>query len=513
MKKVIKMVLASLLVLIMLAGCTNKAGNTGDSGGNTTGGSGDSQNTGGDTASDLAPVTLKFVFHGEKRSSTDEVWAAIADYTRDTLNADFDIQFVSGEDYMDKMVMMASSGEAWDMNFDADWLTIVRMINQGAYLELEDLLPEYAPTLYSKYQDTGILESATLNGHLYALPWTMTMNFRDMFLWRGDLADEAGIDTSNVKDWESIDALLVALREAYPDRYVHEEVVIPDADGSILKLQYGLGVDLKDPELKVFPLETSETAKTAAKYAEKWQQEGIIRADILTDNLDANMLIDQGRQITAFGNHEKANANRAWAEEGARWDYALVFEDGLFPNRTPLANAMAISVTSENPERTLMFMELLETDEVLYDMVHFGIEGETFEYDGEAVVYPEGMDAANSNYMDWGGRWALWKPQFMRPDATYSEGFWEREAEFAASMPENIASPLDGFVFDSSSVSTEASLRGQIYDDGWKLLSAGLANEPYEAALEKINKESIPVGLEVLMEEYQRQIDEFIASK
>ena len=60
------------------------------------------------------------------------------------------------------------------------------------------------------------------------------------------------------------------------------------------------------------------------------------------------------------------------------WDFVEVYKDDLYANRSPLANAMAISATSENPERTLMFLNQLETDQKLYDMVQYGIEGETY---------------------------------------------------------------------------------------------------------------------------------------
>ncbi len=48
---------------------------------------------------------------------------------------------------------------------------------------------------------------------------------------------------------------------------------------------------------------------------------------------------------------------------------------------------------------------------------------------GERAEYPEGMDGTNSNYMGWGGQWALWKPQYMRPTGGYTDNFWEEEAE------------------------------------------------------------------------------------
>mgnify|MGYP001048428272 FL=1 len=72
------------------------------------------------------------------------------------------------------------------------------------------------------------------------------------------------------------------------------------------------------------------------------------------------------------------------------------------------------------------------------------------------------MNASNSNYMEWGGRWAAWKPQFMRPDASYNEGFWVREAEYAASNPNNVINPLDGFNLVTDDISIEIAERDQI---------------------------------------------------
>ena len=47
-------------------------------------------------------------------------------------------------------------------------------------MNLDELLPEYAPDLYAKYEETGILDSAKNKGHIVCLPWTMTMNNRHL---------------------------------------------------------------------------------------------------------------------------------------------------------------------------------------------------------------------------------------------------------------------------------------------------------------------------------------------
>lgn len=463
----------------------------------------------------LEPVTLHFIFFGDKKSATDEVWAAIADYTRDTLNADFDIQFIAGDDYKNKLTVKAATGDVWDMNFDSDWTGYFQMAANDAYMNLDELLPEYAPDLYAKYEETGMLDATKSKGHITALPWTMTMNNRPFLMWRGDLADAAGlsVDPDTIRTTEDMDKFLHELKEAYPDKYIAERNQIIGGGWQILDDGMGLGINLNDPECKLVAMETTPEYDTMAKYAEIWQKDGIIWKDILTDKLDHNSLINQGKLIAGIGTHEFSTSNRPWVEEGAHFDYAVLYPDELFANRTPLANTMCIPATSENPERTLMFLNMLENDQKLYDMVQYGIEGETYVLDEEGgAAYPEGMDTASSNYQEWGGQWALWKPQFMRPNASYGPGFWEKEAEFAASSDKNVVSPLEGFNFDATAVTTEVAQRNQIYGDANKLIQVGLAGD-YKEAIEKLHADSEAAGLQKILDEYQRQIDEFLAGK
>ena len=274
----------------------------------------------------------------------------------------------------------------------------------------------------------------------------------------------------------------------------------------------GLYINLSDPECKITPAEEIPDYVTAMEYAEKWQKDGIIWKDVLNDQTDRNALLNEGKIITRWGTHEFAHSKKNWVEDGAYWDFVEVYKDDLYANRSPLANAMAISATSENPERTLMFLNQLETDQKLYDMVQYGIEGETYVLNGERAEYPEGMDGTNSNYMGWGGQWALWKPQYMRPTGGYTDNFWEEEAEYAASSDKNLYSPLEGFSFDATDVKTEVAQRNQIFGDAQKLLEVGLAGDT-DTALEKIKTDSEGAGFQSVLDEYQRQIDEFLAAK
>ncbi|GHU71895.1 hypothetical protein FACS1894184_19250 [Clostridia bacterium] len=465
-------------------------------------------------AEELKPVTLSFILFGDKKSAADQVWGEIANQYRDQLNADINVRFIPGDDYKTNLLLMAASGESWDMNFDGNWLSYYQMIAMDAYKDLTDLLPEYAPDLYAAYQESGALNAATYNGKIVALPWTMVMNNRTNFQWRGDLAKEAGIelDPANITDFDDVYEALVQLNAAYPDRYTIE---VSSLDAmkvkySLVDLGNNLVVDLNDAEHKVQALEATEAYREYAQYAKKLQDAGLIWKDVLNDKTDHNALIDQGKLITKWGTSEFARTNRAWVEEGAYWDYAFLYPDGKSANRTPLANISAISDTSDNPERVLMFMNLLQVDQKLYDLMHYGILDTTYVLNGEEAVYPEGMTIASSNYMDWGGRWAFWKPQFMRPDASFHANFWKEEEENAYSNPNNVVSPYDAFSLNSEDISIETAQRDQVHTDADKLISVGLSGDA-DAAVDKLIADQA-ANAAIILAEAQTQVDAYLAA-
>lgn len=71
---------------------------------------------------------------------------------------------------------------------------------------------------------------------------------------------------------------------------------------------------------------------------------------------------------------------------------------------------------------------------------------------------------------------------------------------------------IEGFSFDATDVKTEVAQRNQIFGDAQKLLEVGLAGDT-DTALEKIKTDSEGAGFQSVLDEYQRQIDEFLAAK
>ncbi|OPH55979.1 ABC transporter substrate-binding protein [Paenibacillus ferrarius] len=461
-------------------------------------------------------VSLKFYFAGDRKAATDEVWSAVSNHVKSKgLNVKFDINFIPLGDFKEKMLVMAAAGDTWDMNFDGSWLSYNLMAAKDAYMGLNELLPKYAPNLYKKYQDQGTLAAATVQGQIVGLPWTMRMNQRQFALWRSDMTEIANINPApnSIKTIEDVDHLLYQIKQAYPNEKivrVGSRVIYQLRDEWVDLGFHKLGFYLNDPKVTIKPVEQQPFYKEAAAMTKKWYDDGIINRDAMIDKEDGAIQWRNGKSLIGWSSHEWVKANQGFADPSYKIQSSLLYPDKKYVNRTALANVVAINKNSRNPDRVLRFLDMLETDQTLYDLVQYGIEGKTYEIKNEGAEYPEGMKNTTSNYMEWGGQWALWKPQFMRPDPSYDKDFWTKEAEFA-SQPNNINSPLDGLFIIEDKIKNLLAKRDQAVTEFDRPIEYG--NIKSLDAVDSYIEKQKANGLDEIIEEVQKQVDVFLAAK
>ncbi|MDQ8734695.1 extracellular solute-binding protein [Paenibacillus sp. LHD-38] len=502
---------AIMLISVILAACSSNNGNSPSNGNATNAPSGES----GEKQED--EVTLKFYFGGDKKAATDEVWSKVSEYVKAKgLNIKFDINFIPFGDFKEKMLVMAASGDNWDMNFDGDWLSYKQMAAKGSYMALNDLLPEYAPNLLKKYEEQGTLGAATVNGDIVGLPWTMKMNERKFTGWRSDLIEKAGLDipAGSIKTIEDVDRLLRELKKAYPNERISRTPpvsLIMIRDEWVDLNFHGLGFYLSDDKITVQAVEQQPFYLEAAKLAKVWYDDNLINRDAMIDKSDEAAEWRNGKKLFTVTSHEWVSANPGFSDPSFKMESAELYPDKRFVNRTALANVVAINRNSKNPERVLRFLDMMETDKTLYDLVQYGIEGKTYVLNGETAEYPEGMETTTSNYMEWGGQWAFWKPQFMRPTMTYGPDFWVKEAEFA-SKPNNVNSPIDGLFIAEDNMKNEIAKRDTANDELNRPIEFGVVKDVEKAVADYIETQK-KNGLDVIIAETQKQIDAFLAAK
>lgn len=462
-------------------------------------------------------VTLQFYFGGDKKAATDEVWAAVSDYVKSKgLNVKFSINFIPWPEYPAKLLVMAAAGDRWDLNFDSD-ASFRQMASRGSYLPLNDLLPLYAPHLYENYMQKGTLLSATIGGDIVGLPWTIKMNQRPYVGWRVDLAEKAGIyrAADSVQTAEDVDQLLHELKNAYPNNKLTRIPALPFylvRDEWVDLGFHGLGFYLNDPETKVRAIENQPFYMDAAIMSKKWYNDKILNPDSKIDNDDSADQWRNGKMLLTLTSHEWAfAADPGFVDASYRQQMSLLYPDKKVVNRSPISNVIAISRNSEHPDMVLRFLDMLETDEQLFDLVIYGIQGKTYELDGGKVVYPDNLNLSTSNYMDWGGQWALWKPKFLRPSETYPGDFWKEENHFSE-LPVNVDSPVEGLLLNDQLISLMLEKRDQIYEDFGKSIEYGMVQDVAQS-VSRYREKQKKNGLDVIIHEVQRQVDLYLTSQ
>ncbi|MFF2092958.1 extracellular solute-binding protein [Paenibacillus sp. NPDC058174] len=493
--------------------------------GNNSSGKGNTKNESASKDGQLKPVTLRFYFPGDKPQATDEVWQYVSELTKDTLNAKFEINYVNWNDFKNKMKLLQSSGDNYDLNFDGNWLDFPNAMNRGGYLDITDLLPEYAPTLYKQYTDNNLLDPIKVNDRVYAAPWTIKKTSKPIVWYRGDLAAKGGYAKDKVETVEDLDAMLHAMKKAdpailpisfRPDNWFGDiSRVFQEKYGYEDLNFHGLVVKIDDPKHTVIPWEQTEAFKEYVTYMKKWNENGIIPKNLLaTKGTEGDFSAGtMGAAINQIDGGILENPNTfkpQIAEQGAVKVWSEFYPDSKWVLESPLGNAVAINKNAANPERAIMFLEQLTTNEKLYDAVMYGIVDKTYKADGRKVSYMDGQgNGQPTNYLDWAGQWGFWRTEFQKEDSSRTANYFKQYDAFI-NRPNNIVSTINYFVPDQSSIKTESAKREQILSELGLLLMTGINIKDVDKDVMNFITKEKDAGTDKIVAEVQKQLDAYL---
>ncbi|WP_300259597.1 ABC transporter substrate-binding protein [Clostridium sp.] len=164
---------------------------------------------------------------------------------------------------------------------------------------------------------------------------------------------------------------------------------------------------------------------------------------------------------------------------------------------------IAISKNSKNPEKAMEFLNILNTDRYLRNLINYGIEGVHYEKISNNKIR---LLEESKNYMvDYYTLGNLFIKYLLEDEP---ENKWERFKEI--NNISNVSQAL-GFKFDSSKVSVEFDSLYAVFEEFTRSLYTGLVDtEEYVSKL--INKlES--VGIDKVKEELERQLNDWKIKK
>lgn len=256
----------------------------------------------------------------------------------------------------------------------------------------------------------------------------------------------------------------------------------------------------------------SEDFKKDAGYAREMYQKGLISPDLLSQNEYQEA---QNKGTVLFGdcfNYGTQDSLRKIAGiEDAQIGYLRLNPDAVSVAAQSIGNCNAVPKSCKNPEAALTFLDWLYADSANLTLLLDGIEGQHYEkVEGKENIIHRINDSTEQPlyYFD---SWQIGLYSEMNYVDTEPE---ESVRELTTPLEEGLFgeveySPIAGFVFNEENVVTEmANLRNEIVSSMYPI-KFGLVGyeEAYPDAIAKLKA----AGLDKVMEEYQKQLKEYMA--
>lgn len=443
--------------------------------------------------------TLKWYVTGNKQQDIQTVMDAVNKITEEKIGAKLDIQFIEDGAFQQKMTMMMASNEDFDLCFTGYVNTYATAAENGGLLELDDML-DSVPKLKEAIPE-DCWESARYNGKIYAVPNIQVMGTLNAYAIDKEFAEKYNFDISSVKEPEDLEPLLAAIKENEPEKIPYRANYATSMwmAKKYEIISYFVALDKDTGELT--SAYSTDLYKKAWRKLNDWYNKGYIRSDIASvtnDSSDANAR----RYVVSDGTWKPGQEESILQTKGYEVKYAPVSEPykGLgFANSTMIA----ISRNSKNPEKALKFIELVNTDKELYNLICFGIKGKHYNLDENGQV--EFIE--NSGYMpnaDWkfGNQYNAYTIKGQPKDV------WEQTK---AQNDNAKVSPLNGFTLDNSQFL-------QIYNevDTANRQAKNLITckpEEFDAVYEENYQMLVAAGLDKLVDNVKEQVEEWKKSQ
>jgi len=429
------------------------------------------------------------------------------------LNCTVRINWLAWGEYRNKYPLIFSSGEVFDMAYGATWLNFFSLAKRGAFKNLNELLPKYAPENYARQSKTA-LQQATVDGHIYAVPTLLATYSVYGPIYRADLALPHGWD-GKMETFEDMERYFKIIKENHPavepltvdarsseldDLWLYYHGVYPSKGATNDFLFF----DPTRANPKLFTYWEYEKTPEFLAMMKRWNEAGYFSKSGLAD-MDSEKILN-GKSALRVHNMD------TWEQyyiDRPEWDfrYSNFVKDVSYMAFTQ--DSLVIANTSRNSERALALYDLITSDEEVFRAFFYGIEGKSYEI--HSVDGQEYVKLINPDDYAFSNLWAARTREFNLPVVGAPANLRELKAGFDAMIVEGVnAQKFRSFVIDTSSIETEYATCLSVHQQYWWPLE--LAYVDIVSGLTEYRDKMRAAGIERVREVLQKQLDEYLAN-
>lgn len=480
-------------------------------------GCGSSSSTAVTDVSKLKPVTLKMYLIGDKPKDFDAVYSKVNAIMKKKINATLSVSFMSFADIGNKYSLLFQSGQNFDLIFTAaGWGYYNQVATKNGFCEItEDMLKKYAPNVYAS-QPKDAWEQAKVNGKIYMVPQDKKELSYDVYGVRGDLMKKYGINKIN--SYADMQKYLEAAAKDKTLKY-------PIANGG----SQGLGIDwatgsikycavrgatgqisfvTDDASGKLVSVVDTQDYLTYLKKMKQFAADGLWASDAISSKATKDDDFVAGNSAVMIWNvGTVANREKKMKAAHPDWDPQIVdLSSGSKKLIAPYINSgMAISATSKNPERSLMAINLMRSNEQIYNLMQYGIKGTHWKPVGKDKyeTLPKTNDYPAENVCPWGFTTKKLTDSNQPAIVDQIQNKWLKN--------DVINNPMAAFTFDDSNVKNEVTQVSNVINEYGLPLELGMVKD-VDAGYKQYREKLKQAGYDTILAECQKQATAYVKS-
>ena len=457
-----------------------------------------------------------YTFAGSSPKDVDMINEAANEINEETINASVDIQVMA--DWATRYNLALSSGEQIDLIWTAMWFQYQPYAYDGAWVDITEMVDEVVPELRTLIGE-DMWTQCRIAGRDYAIPSTHQSNTQWGVVWREDLRKEMGC--SEITSVETMEEYAEAILEHHPEMIPYCESAsgglfhsLSEQSHSFIGLgqpqfSYGIGYDTEKQEL--YQWDNTDWFEDYCVKIRDWVVKGYVQPDFgsTTDSYYDGIVTGKyaGADCVSPGNMP----NLIDACENLGWEidfmsYGEMYEWTYWDS--PVQGSYAIPIASENPERSLMFVYTLMTNDELYRIYDCGIEGVHYEVD-ENGYYVSLNDPQNPGFTQ--SSLGITGPIFNEDAKIYSESYqWVLDYYEESIEPYIVENIFQNFPEDYTSYSDLQTANSEVHDQYTWPIIRGSVDDPV-TALADANARKDAAGRQEILENVKEQFDVYVA--
>lgn len=463
-------------------------------------------------------VELIMYSSGSSGKDTAKVMEKFNALLKEKCNTTINVTCLGWDNYRNQYQLILTTGEPADLMYVNPNLYSLYAAN-GAFTDVTELFKQAMPTVYSYFTE-GQLAQVKVDGKLYMIP-SFESNFaQNGLFYRLDLAKKYGLG-----EIISIDTF-----EAYADVIAANEKNLRVIDGNpeqtlfqLFKATYGFEaiagsntsivmVNSYDDIHSIIAYPFTDEYVAWAKKMKTWAGKRYWSSNALSSTMDPWSSIQVGTSAVTQANADGAKnmmrymATKLPQSECAYWSLANL--SGYSYVNPVTENGYAVPASSPHAERALRVLELIKTDQELFDLWMYGIEGLHFSLDagGNLIKPAVGVDPATvNNHSMSGAQYAMRVKNLMRNDAGVWEGY-DDLIKYLSSIA--VLNKFGAVSLDYSSVQAELAAVNQVVQQYGYPINIGIVDD-VDAAIAVYRKQLKAAGIDRLLAVVSQQMEAY----